>query len=220
MRANSKIGLLVGVAVAALLIGGGLLFYRWLNRYDVPSLNDGTSAAATGTNATQATAGATNNAEGTGEMAAADETETPEPVAPEPEGTWDQKLDTVLVSDGDAATKAAKILALMPLAPLEGKVQLAQHLVNMTEDDNYAPTGEMLMNSSTPADVSQVIMNDLLNRNNNLKLPTLLAIARNDDHPLKAQAKEMLELFIQDDKGTNWVEWESAVQTWLKDNPQ
>jgi hypothetical protein len=63
-------------------------------------------------------------------------------------------------------------------------------------------------------------MNDLLNRNNALKLPMLLSVARDDDHPLKDQAREMLELLIQEDDGTNWDQWSASVNTWLQNNPQ
>jgi hypothetical protein len=63
-------------------------------------------------------------------------------------------------------------------------------------------------------------MNDLLNRRNTLKLPMLLAIASNTDHPLAGQAKDMLELFLQTDYGTNWNQWSDAVTTWLQQNSQ
>jgi hypothetical protein len=46
----------------------------------------------------------------------------------------------------------------------------------------------------------------------------LLAIARNNEHPLKDQAKDMLELFLQADYGTNWDDWSSAVDNWLQQN--
>ena len=59
----------------------------------------------------------------------------------------------------------------------------------------------------TPSAVSTLLMNDLLNRHNSLKLPMLLAVASNGDHPLKDQAKDMLELFLQADYGTNWDQW-------------
>jgi hypothetical protein len=68
--------------------------------------------------------------------------------------------------------------------------------------------------------VANVLLNDLLNRNNTLKLPMLLAIARNSDHPLKDQALDLLGLLTQKDNGTNWDQWSTSVDTWLQDNPQ
>ena len=140
--------------------------------------------------------------------------------ANEPISDWAEKLDDILLGDDDENGKADKILALIPLAPAEAKQELAQHLVNMVQDDHYDGTAEMLTNAATPADVSDVLMNDLLNRNNTLKLPMLLAVARNDNHPLKDQALDLLGLLTQEDNGTNWDQWSTTIDTWLTDNPQ
>jgi len=144
-------------------------------------------------------------------------------IADPPNGTlteWEERLDTILLSDDNENGKADKILALIPKAPPSAQQELAQHLVNMVQDDHYDGTAQMLTNAATPADVSDVLMNDLLNRNNTLKLPMLLSIARNNDHPLKDQALDLLGLLTQADNGTNWDQWSSTISTWLTDNPQ
>ncbi len=150
--------------------------------------------------------------------------ETPPP-APEPmsgpgSADWEQKLDDILLSSDDDNTKADHILALIPTASPDAQVELSQHLVNMVQDDHYDGAAQLLTNSTTPSAVSSVLMNDLLNRNNTLKLPMLLAVARDDAHPLKDQAREMLELLIQEDNGTNWDQWSASIDTWLQNNPQ
>jgi hypothetical protein len=142
------------------------------------------------------------------------------PPPPEENMQWEQQLDDVLLADTDANTKADRILALIPTAPTNAQVELSQHLVNMVQDDHYDGAAQMLTNPATPTDVSTVLMNDLLNRNNTLKLPMLLAVARDDDHPLKDQAREMLELLIQQDDGTNWDQWGASINTWLQNNAQ
>ena len=140
------------------------------------------------------------------------------PVDPADSVQWEQRLDDILLRGGEPSDKADMITNLMRGAPPEAQVELAQHLINMAQDDHYDGTAEMLTNATTPAAVATVLMNDLLNRRNNLKLPMLLAIARNNDHPLKDQAKDMLELFLQADYSTNWDQWSSAVDAWLQDN--
>jgi len=130
----------------------------------------------------------------------------------------DKQLDDVLLSDADPNTKADKILAMIPSAPTNAQVELSQHLVNLVQDDHYDGAAQLLTNAATPSAVSTVLMNDLLNRNNTLKLPMLLAVARDDDHPLKDQAREMLELLIQEDNGTNWNQWSDSINTWLQNN--
>lgn len=140
--------------------------------------------------------------------------------ASQPDGDWEQKLEDILLSGDDDNAKADHILALIPTAPPDAQVELSQHLVNMVQDDHYSDAAQLLTNSATPAAVSTVLMNDLLNRGNNIKLPMLLAVARDDNHPLKDQAREMLELLTQEDDGTNWDQWSASIDTWLQNNPQ
>jgi len=142
------------------------------------------------------------------------------PPPAEESSDWEKQLDDVLLADTDANSKADRILAMIPTAPSNAQVELSQHLVNMVQDDHYDGAGQLLTNPVTPAAVSTVLMNDLLNRNNTLKLPMLLAVARDDDHPLKDQAREMMELLIQEDDGTNWDQWGNSINTWLQNNPQ
>jgi hypothetical protein len=142
------------------------------------------------------------------------------PSPPEDSTEWEKQLDDVLLSDADVNIKADRILAMIPTAPSNAQVELSQHLVNMVQDDHYDGAAQLLTNPVTPSAVSTVLMNDLLNRNNTLKLPMLLSVARDDDHPLKDQAREMLELLIQEDDGTNWDQWGTSIDTWLQNNPQ
>jgi hypothetical protein len=146
------------------------------------------------------------------------------PVAPAPAPQyatdWEQKLDDILLAEDDPNSKADRILALIPTAPPDAQVELSQHLVNMVQDDHYGGAAQLLTNAVTPSAVSTVLMNDLLNRANTLKLPMLLAVAQNNDHPLKDQAREMLELLLQQDNGTNWDQWSSSIDTWLQNNQQ
>ena len=133
-------------------------------------------------------------------------------------GDWEQKLQDILLSGGDENDKADKIRALMTAASPDAQVELSQHLINMTQDDHYDGAAELLTNATTQAAVSTVLMNDLLNRNNTLKMPMLLDVAREDDHPLKGQAREMLELLLQEDHGTNWDDWSTSISSWLAQN--
>jgi len=142
------------------------------------------------------------------------------PPSTEESGDWEKQLDDVLLSDIDANSKADRILALIPNAPTNAQIELAQHLVNMVQDDHYDGAASLLTNPATASAVSTVLMNDLLNRNNTLKLPMLLSVARDDEHPLKDQAREMLELLIQEDNGSNWDQWSTSINTWLQNNPQ
>jgi hypothetical protein len=134
--------------------------------------------------------------------------------------TWEEKLEDILLHGGDANAQSDKILALMATASPDAQLELSQHLINMTQDDHYDGVAGLLTNATTQKPVSTVLMNDLLNRRNTLKLPMLLAVAENDDHPLKGEAKDLLGVFIQTDYGTNWSDWSGAVTNWLQQNEQ
>ena len=101
------------------------------------------------------------------------------PAEPPDTRPWEQRLDGILLGGGEANDKADAIRKLMTVAPPEAQVELSQHLINMVQDDHYDGAAELLTNATTQTAVATVLMNDLLNRRNTLKLPMLLAIARN-----------------------------------------
>ena len=132
---------------------------------------------------------------------------------------WEDKLDDILGSDGEDSNKVTQLFAMFPNLPLDGQVEVAQHLSNLVPDDNYGPLGNLATNASLSADVLDVLVNDLLNRPNSEKLPTLLDIARTPGHPEASDAKDLLELYLDDDYGTNWDLWRQKMADWLKANP-
>ena len=152
--------------------------------------------------------------------------EIPTP-APEAGGTnsseeadaWEDKLDEILTSETDTTQKGEDLLDMMPKVNEEAQIELAGHIVNLVDDDHYARIAPYLTNAAVPEAVSSIFMNDLYNRANSLKLPLVLAVARTENHPLRDEAKDLLELYIEEDHGTDWPKWESAMKTWLKENP-
>jgi RecJ-like exonuclease len=86
-------------------------------------------------------------------------------------------------------------------------------------NEEYAPLGRYLADPKTPAGVLAVLMADVLNRPNALKLPLLLEVARNPDHAKAADAKNVLELYFEHDYGADWNAWQARMQDWLKNNP-
>jgi len=132
---------------------------------------------------------------------------------------WEDHMDEILTSETDTRRKAEDLLDMLPTVNEEAKIELAGHIVNLVEDDQYARVAPYLTNAAVPEAVSSVFMNDLYNRANSLKLPLVLAVARTESHPLREEAKDLLELYIEEDYGTDWVKWEAAMNAWLKENP-
>jgi hypothetical protein len=62
-------------------------------------------------------------------------------------------------------------------------------------------------------------MADALNRPNSLKLPVLLQVASAAGNPKADEAKELLQLYLDEDDGADWPKWQARMQQWLKENP-
>ena len=134
-------------------------------------------------------------------------------------GDWEGRLDEILGSDGDETQKAKQLLAIFPSLPQEGQVEAAQHLSNLMPDAEYGPLGKMMADSKLAEPVLDVLMVDVLNRPNSIKLPLLLEVARAPEHPKATEAKDLLELYLEEDYGTDWNRWQAKMQQWIKDNP-
>lgn len=129
---------------------------------------------------------------------------------------WVDKLDEILGSDEDDTNKVKDLFAVFPRLPEEGQAEVAQHLSNLVSDDNYAPLGQLLQNTKLPDSVLDVLMSDVLNRPNPVKLPQLLQVAQNPDHPKADEAKDLIELYLDEDDPAKWPD---KMQQWLKENP-
>lgn len=132
---------------------------------------------------------------------------------------WEDRLDEVLGSEAAEAQKANALLEMFPRLPESGQVDVALHLSNLVEDENYAGLGQHLTNSTLSEDVLDVLLSDLLNRPNTIKLPMLIGVAQDPRNPKSGEAKDLLELYLEEDYGTDWATWQTKVGEWLKENP-
>lgn len=133
---------------------------------------------------------------------------------------WEDTVDAIIGSDGDDTNKVKQLFALFPNLPPDGQEEVAQHLSNLVDDENYAPLGELLKNAKLPEGALDQLLSDALNRPNTLKLPLLVDVAQNPDHPKAAEAKDLLELYLGEDYGNDWNVWRQHMKDWLKDNPE
>jgi hypothetical protein len=132
---------------------------------------------------------------------------------------WEEKIDDIVGSDDPDTNKVAKLYALFPTLPPDGQEEIAQHLSNLVDDEDYAPLGEMLKNDKLPEGVLDELLSDALNRPNNLKLPVLLSVASDENNAKHDEAKDLLELYLGEDYGTDWNSWGQHMTNWLQQNP-
>jgi len=132
---------------------------------------------------------------------------------------WDQKVSDILGTEGDEKDKAKQLVDIFPHLPPEGQEEVAHHLSNLVADEDYAPMSSFVTNSALPEAVLDVFVEDVFNRPNAIKLPVLLDIAQDPQHPRAGEAKDVLELFLEEDFGNDWTKWHAKMDKWLKDNP-
>ena len=132
---------------------------------------------------------------------------------------WEDKVDEILDSDSPDPDKARQMLAMFPTLPGDGQEEVARHLSNLVPDQDFGLMRAYLTNADLPEDVLDVLLDDVLNRPNSLKLPALLEVARSAQHPKAAEAKDFLELFLEEDYGADWARWQAGMEAWLKENP-
>jgi len=222
MHNSSKI--LVGIGLIAGIVGVGLLLGWWGSRRPAtdgrPPVETAPLAETTPANRTPAPISNDAPAPPVSNTPAAQ----PAPVTPAavPDNTlavWEQQVDRILGADTDDTNKVQQLFQVFPGLPEEGQIEVAQHLSNLVSDEDYAPLGQLLQNAKLPEPVLDVLLGDALNRPNAVKLPTLLEVARNPDHVEAGEAKDLLELYLDEDYGTNWDVWRQKLQEWLKANP-
>lgn len=132
---------------------------------------------------------------------------------------WEDKLNDILGSESDDTNKVTELFQMFPHLPEDGQVEVAQHLSNLVDDEDYAGLGKLAENAKLPEAVLDVLMADLLNRPNAAKLPVFLDIAKTSDHAKAEEARDLLELYLDEDYGNDWSKWEHAMKEWLKENP-
>jgi len=133
---------------------------------------------------------------------------------------WEQRVDDLLTAKGDETQKAKQLLEIFPNLPEDGQIEAAQHISNLLPDEDYASLAPILTNASTPEEVLDVLMTDVLNRPNPMKLGTLLEVARTPNHPKAEEARDVLEVYVDENYGEDWTAWQTAIQKWIKENPE
>jgi hypothetical protein len=133
-----------------------------------------------------------------------------------PESAWAGAIDSVLRDMSDPGEKSRRLLELLPHLPAALQPEAAQHLVNLATD----ATPDVLLNPLHDLTVAPaahaILLLGLLQRADHVRLPTLLDLARNPEHPKSAQALEYLHFLLESDHGTDWLKWEQLIAARLK----
>lgn len=130
--------------------------------------------------------------------------------------SWQDSLIKVLQADDSPSVVAFRLKALIPSLPLEGQLEVAQHIVDLLSDENYGLARDIYFDPETNAEVRRVIYLDFMNRTNTLKLPLLVQTLRAESHPLRAESIASLQLFVGEDVGDDPDRWVAVVNSHLQ----
>ena len=129
---------------------------------------------------------------------------------------WEVKIDQVLRANADESQTAQMLINMLPTLPKEGQAEAAQHITNLVLDKDYSRILPLVKNPSLSEDVLDVFVTDLMNREDTVKLPVLLDIAKIPNHPHHEEAASDLQIFLDEDYGTDWGKWDTAMKSYLK----
>jgi hypothetical protein len=132
---------------------------------------------------------------------------------------WEEKLDEILGSDEEDTNKVKQLFTMFRQLPADGQEEVAQHLSNLVEDEDYSELGKLLTDAKLPEGVLDVLIADLLNRPNADKLPLLMEIVQNPNHPKRDEARDLLELYLDEDYSADPAKLKQKITEWLKENP-
>ena len=124
-----------------------------------------------------------------------------------------------LASNSDPTAAGRELLEALPNLPEREKVEAVHHLTNLLADDDYAPLSQLLADPQTPWAIQNLVMTDLLNRPNSIKLPALVEVARTPNHAKAFEAKEFLRPYLLEDFSDDWRKNSEKLNLWLKEHP-
>ena len=133
----------------------------------------------------------------------------------------DRKIDEILRANPDSSdaantSTAQMLINLLPTLKPEGQAEAAQHISNLISDKEYGRVRALVTNASAPQEVLDVFVTDLMNRDDAVKLPVLLDIAKIPNHPAHEEALTDLQIFLDGDFGNDWPKWDASLKAYLK----
>lgn len=140
----------------------------------------------------------------------------PRPADARPLEQWEMQIENIIASGAGEAETAQMLINLLPSLPKDGQEEAAQHISNLVLDEHYSRVMPLIRNTNLPEGVHDTLVTDLMNRADSVKLPTLLEIAKIPNHPYHDEALTDLQIFLDEDFGTDWPGWDAAMKQYLK----
>jgi hypothetical protein len=130
---------------------------------------------------------------------------------------WESQVMQVLNTPSGPSGKARQLFALLRTLPPEALTTTTERAVEWVQNSDYQSTaGPVIVDPHTHGAVLSVLFSDLMDRPDQVSLPTLLDIARTPDHPFAPFARDNLAQALGQDFQSNWGQWSAAIHQRLQ----
>ena len=131
---------------------------------------------------------------------------------------WQKTISSLLKSDAEPKETVKSIAVILPSLPVDYQISAAQHMVNLSADENYSVVEASYFNAAISEAARRVILEDLMTRPNSLKLPLLLKTLRQYGHPMRSESLANLQVLTGRNEGDDPIFWDSVVHAVLHEN--
>jgi hypothetical protein len=129
-------------------------------------------------------------------------------------------IHTATARDLSDGVKVQQLLAMIPTLPDDGKVLAMEHAAKLIPDGDYLKFRARLLSLSTTPELRQAVLLDVLTRDDEVRMPSLVELLRQRPVAEQAEVREILEAFVDHDFGDDTKQWELAVRAYLAENAE
>ncbi len=138
--------------------------------------------------------------------------------APKPDSHEAKIFKLVMELGTSDSDKVKRLLAMMPQLPPAPKLVALEHAAQLITDDDYIKLRPQLLRLADTDELREVVMLDVLTRDDTIKMPGLVELMKLPHDPMKTEAREVLEAYLEKDYGDDPKQWDLAVRQWLAEN--
>lgn len=129
------------------------------------------------------------------------------------------EISAIITNRGIADSEVARRLLALAQAvatPMDQRVAALENGLMIADDAHYALVRPLLENPALEPKLARLLLRDLHQRGDAVKLPALLALLLQEGHPLHEDARNTLAFLLAADHGRNRAAWRTAVDAHLR----
>jgi len=140
--------------------------------------------------------------------------------APKPGSVANKILQIFMDRQMPDHEKVQRLLNMVPQLSDEEKYVAMDRATQLIPDEDYLRLRPQLLRLAQSDELRQLVMLDMLTRDDGIKMPSLVELLRNPSETTRTEAREILEAFLEKDYGDDPQRWDAPVQRWLAENQE